>query len=143
MNPKAKVPARYVFQVVSLLFLNLVICAAGGISLVWLREQISDDAKQLQGMEQEMRIVQRRLQYMESKIAAAHHPGFLRQRSHELGLGLTTPDRRQVVHLEDDYREEEGEEERREALPYALAETEPVMTSFELALFEPLRGGGE
>jgi hypothetical protein len=122
----------YIYRIATLMALNLLTATAGGLGLLWMRQEISATAERVRIKQVELADCERRLQYIEVQIAEATSPDALKRRVAELGLDLQPPARDQVVHLA--------------ALP-ALAParveekpSEPFFRSYELAL---LKGGSD
>ncbi len=92
-------PTRYWSYILSLLAGLVIISAMGGLTLVWLRQQITDTATRIQVTQRERIEVERRLEYLSSRIAEMHRPDVLRAQAASMGLTLTRPDARQIVRM--------------------------------------------
>ncbi len=132
--PAYKSPAQslYVYKIATLVVLILLIAAAGGLGLLWMRQEISASAARIRAVETRLAEANRRLQYVNVKIAEATTPDTLKRRATELGLGLIPPARDQVVRLEAPRRAfgTEGE------TAIAASTDEPLFVTFELALIK-------
>ncbi len=84
-------------KVVFLIMLILVVSASGGLSLVWLRQQISITATRSQALEQELRILDRNIRNLDARIGELHNPNNLLRHSTELGLNISLPREDQIV----------------------------------------------
>ena len=84
-------------KVVFLIMLILAVSASGGLSLVWLRQQISITATRSQGSEQELRILDRNIRNLDARIGALHNPNNLLRHSIDLGLNISLPREDQIV----------------------------------------------
>jgi len=92
-------------KVVFLIMLILVVSASGGLSLVWLRQQISITATRSQGSEQELRILDRNIRNLDARIGALHNPNNLLRHSIDLGLNISLPREDQIVRFTRDDRD--------------------------------------
>jgi hypothetical protein len=122
----------YIYRIATLLALNLLTATAGGLGLLYMRQQISATAERVRATQLAIADTDRRLQYVNVQIAEATSPDALKRRAAELALNLNVPANTQVVHLA--------------GLPQlpgkvsaiASATAEPIFVTFELAL---LKGG--
>ena len=85
--------------------LILVVSASGGLSLVWLRQQISITATRSQALEQELRILDRNIRNLDARIGELHNPNNLLRHSTELGLNISLPREDQIVRFTRDERD--------------------------------------
>lgn len=92
-------------KVVFLIMLILVVSASGGLSLVWLRQQISITATRSKALEQELRILDRNIRNLDARIGKLHNPNNLLRRSTELGLNISLPREDQIVRFTRDERD--------------------------------------
>jgi tRNA G37 N-methylase TrmD len=58
----------------------LVICGASGIGMVWMRQQISRTADRIRTTEQQIAEVERRVRFLDERIAASTQPRNLQAR---------------------------------------------------------------
>lgn len=122
----------YVYRIATLLALNLLTATAGGLGLLYMRQEISATAERVRSTQLAIADTDRRLQFVNVQIAEATSPDALKRRAAELCLNLVTPTNDQVVHLA--------------GIPQlpsrmaavASASSEPIFVTFELAL---LKGG--
>ncbi len=91
-------------KVVLLIMLILVVSASGGLSLVWLRQQISITATRSKALEQELRILDRNIRNLDARIGELHNPNNLLRHSTELGLNISLPRENQIVRFTRDER---------------------------------------
>ena len=122
----------YVYRIATLLALNLLTATAGGLGLLYLRQQISASAERARQTELAIANCERNIQYFNVQIAEATSPENLKRRAEELSLNLLPPTNDQVVHLAP--LPKMGE---RVGL-LASSPSEPIFVTFELAL---LKGG--
>jgi cell division protein FtsL len=130
-------PTLFWYQIFSLLALTVVLAGVGGLSLVWLRQQITDTAGRIQQIQREHVEVDRRLEFLSSRIAELQRPDVLRDRAVAMGLSLRRPETQQIVRMGP------------LRMPIPLREFEPTPTSpsgaepyrqtFDLAVMEPVR----
>ena len=138
MNAQRNQPSALAYQMVLILSIVVLVSAVGGLGLVWMRQQITDTASRIQKLQRDSVDVQRRLEYLDAKIAELLRPDVLSHRSMELGLGLTRPKASQIVHMgplrlppQMDLPVIDG--------PSEVAANDPFRTTFDLAVMEPLR----
>ncbi len=58
----------------------LIICGASGIGMVWMRQQISRTADRIRTTEQQIAEVERRVRFLDERIAASTQPRNLQAR---------------------------------------------------------------
>lgn len=115
---------------------GLVIVVLGGsMSLLWMRQEIEDTARATRAIETEIIKEERRLRYLDTKIAEIHQPLYLERQVRRLGLNLRPPSASQIVYLE-------GAPLHREPLPgdpdyTPPAQKDPFIRSIDLAVMEP------
>ena len=122
----------YVYRIATLMALNLLTATAGGLGLLYMRQEISATAEKVRATEVAIADCERRLQYVNVQIAEATSPEALKRRAAELALNLEVPNPSNVIHLAS-----------LPSLPakdamLASAPGEPIFVTFELAL---LKGG--
>jgi hypothetical protein len=122
----------YVYRIATLMALNLLTATAGGLGLLYLRQEISATAERVRATEVAIADCERRLQYVNVQIAEATSPEALKARAAQLALNLDTPTSDNVVHL----AALAPASAKNAAL--ASAPSEPIFVTFELAL---LKGG--
>ncbi|MDX2109468.1 MAG: hypothetical protein SFY80_04425 [Verrucomicrobiota bacterium] len=129
---KLKAPRKhtsYFYYIVALVVLILVVSAGGGLAIVYLRQQITLSAAKTKETETEITSLDRKIQHLDTRIAAVHHPDSLRRRAESLGLTLTQPAAKQVVRMEATASQR--------TWPAEADQPEPLMVSFDLALMDP------
>jgi hypothetical protein len=114
-----------------LILLILLTATVGALGIVNARQQISTVATNLRQLEREIDAVVERSSYLESKIAQAHNPAFLRQRA----AGILMPPRdNQIVWTRIP---------RIPATSTVPEDESPFRVSFELALLNNPSSGNE
>lgn len=126
----------FYYQVITLLSLIVLVAGMGGLSLVWLRQQIVDTASRTQELQRERVALTRRLEYLDVKIAEVQRPNYLEHRAKEMGLVLRRPEMGQLIALGPLPGPRPSDIEEMEPAPAAR---EPYRNSFDLAVMEPLR----
>jgi hypothetical protein len=122
----------YAYRIITLVALNVVTATAGGLGLLYMRQEISASAERARQTQLAIADCDRRLQYVNVQIAEATSPEVLKRRAAELSLNLMPPTNDQIVHLAPIPRAGS----RISAL--AMTPSEPIFVTFELAL---LKGG--
>ncbi|MFA5256537.1 MAG: hypothetical protein WC360_00150 [Opitutales bacterium] len=119
----------YVYRIATLMALNLLTATAGGLGLLWMRQEISASADRIRTTQVALADCERRLQYVNVQIAEATSPEALKSRIAELALNLQAPARDQTVYMA--------------PLPQVKSDmdnlntpSEPLFVSFELALLK-------
>ena len=111
-----------------LVIVTLLVTAAGALSIVWMRQQITKTAYRCQALELELRNVERKNTFLASKIAQAHNPEFLKTyRNHH----LQAPTKNQIVHVHTP--------KVMEAVHPIMPDQKPFMIAFNLALIQDNR----
>lgn len=126
MSPAIRLQTNYLLQIFFLGMLILMLSAAGGLSIVWMRQQISRSAASIMAKENELAGIERKISYLDSKIATLHRPEALKARAKYVNLGLISPGERQIVYLIP----------RSNGAPVWSNTSEPYMDSIELALLD-------
>jgi hypothetical protein len=122
--------SNYMPQIFVLLALNLLTATAGGLGILYMRQEISASADRIRATQVAISDTERRLQYVNVQIAEATAPEILKRRIAELSLNLVPPDREQVVRM--------PALPERKVKATGVAPSEPILVTFELAL---LKGG--
>lgn len=122
----------YVYRIATLMALNLLTATAGGLGLLYMRQEISATAERVRATQLAIADCDRRLQYVNVQIAEATSPEALKRRAAELALNLSVPSNGQVVHLA------AVQSPKSKSTTVAAAPSEPIFVTFELAL---LKGG--
>ncbi len=127
-NPQDSI---YIYRIATLMALNLLTATAGGLGMLWMRQEISASADNIRQTQLAIADTERRLQYVNVQIAEATSPEVLKRRIAELALDLRLPASGQTVQM--------GELPAIVVNSPAEVETQtPALRSFELAL---LKGG--
>lgn len=86
-------------QILTLLIVLAAVTVSGCLGLLWLRQKIELTAQATRLLEKEIVKEERRLRYVETKIAEIHQPLYLERQIKRLGLNLRPPVGDQVVYL--------------------------------------------
>ena len=87
-------------QILTLLIVLAAVTVSGCLGLLWLRQKIELTAQATRTLEQEIVKEERRLRYVDTKIAEIHQPVYLERQIKRLGLNLRPPVGDQVVYLQ-------------------------------------------
>lgn len=87
-------------QILTLLIVLAAVTVSGCLGLLWLRQKIELTAQTTRLLEKEVVKEERRLRYLDTKIAEIHQPLYLERQIKRLGLDLGPPTGDQVVYLE-------------------------------------------
>jgi hypothetical protein len=132
MKKENKQDTIYVYRIATLMALNLLTATAGGLGLLYLRQEISATAERVRATELAIADCDRRLEYVNVQIAEATTPEALKARAAQLALNLDTPKGDNVVNLAALSATPTNN------IAQAAAPAEPIFVTFELAL---LKGG--
>lgn len=97
---------RVTRHIVVLLGLTALVTVGGCLGLLWMRQQIEQAARETSQLEASLEKEERRLRYLDSKIAEIHQPRYLAAQVERLGLDLAPPQADRVVYLEAPRRKE-------------------------------------
>ena len=125
----------YLRQIVILVILNLAVAAVGGLSLVWLRQEVSKTAQSCLSLRTTIDTESRLLSELKTRIAAVQSPEALVRRAERSGLVLIRPRADQMVRLDLASARRVMD---RNARSLAAQATDPVLVTFDLALMEPV-----
>lgn len=124
------------YQILALCFALLVIFGGGSMTLLFMRQQISETANATERVQREIVESERRIRYLDTKIAEVHQPSYLNARIAQLGLNLRPPRNNEIQYLNgpkiEVIRDRDGED--------LFAERDPFRHSIDIAVMEPLRG---
>ena len=137
MSPLIKQQARTYTQIISLLSLISVITIGGCLSLLLMKQQTETAARDIARMEREIVDEERRIRYLNTKLANIHQPQFLEREIKRLGLALNAPRPDQIVYLKDVYTKSS---EKQNVAKQTNESIGPFQRSFDLAIMEPLKG---
>ena len=139
MSPLIKRETFLYKQILSLLVVLAVVTVSGCLGLLWLRQQIETTAQATRTLEIEIAKEERRLRYIDTKIAEIHQPLYLERQIKRLGLNLRPPLADQVVYMDGYPKYErtyaqtvENETNRREKDPFRYSIDLAVMESLTL-----------
>ncbi|MFO7725041.1 MAG: hypothetical protein R6V45_05775 [Oceanipulchritudo sp.] len=137
MSAAIREEARRYRQILGLLGLLAVVTVGGCLGLLWLRQKIELTARATRSLETEIVKEERRLRYIDTKIAEIHLPNYLERQIERFGLDLAPPREDQVVYLPGNPVREvpapgfrDGEEEK--------PEKDPFRHSIDLAIMDVL-----
>ena len=100
MSPLIERETVFYKQFLSLLVVLAVVTVSGCLGLLWLRQKIETTAQATRALEVEIEKEERRLRYLDTKIAEIHQPLYLERQIKRLGLNLRPPMADQVVYLD-------------------------------------------
>lgn len=108
------------------------------MSLLFMRQQIAETADAQERIEREVIAMERRIRYLDTKIAEVHQPAYLQGRIAQMGLNLRRPANNEIFYLQGPAIEPLQEYER----PHTdrFVERDPFRHSIDIAVMEPLRG---
>lgn len=119
---------------ITLIGMLTISCA---MALLWQRQQIERTAQSIRLLEQEMVKEERRLRYLDSKIAEIHQPLYLEQQIDRLGLALRPPLAGQIVFIEGQPQRRHWQQAR--AADVAVqTKRDPLIRAFDLAIIEAI-----
>ena len=99
MSPTIRQQTQNLLRILTLGMILLLVSAAGGLSLVWMRQEISRSAASIMAKENELAGIERTIRNIDSRIAAHHSPEALKAFAARMNLGLISPKQAQIVHL--------------------------------------------
>jgi cell division protein FtsL len=118
-------------KIALLVMMILIISAAGGISIVWMRQQIAVSALKIRESQRDINDAQRRIRYLDSRIAEQMNPESLK--SSALKLGLSMSDKSQLVRLDSRFRRSMPS---RQNSIHIAHDSDPFVISFDLAVMD-------
>ena len=124
-----------IYPIAGLICAIILVAVVGGAGLLSLRHEIAQSAQNAQGVQAEIVELERRVNYLDNKIAEVNNPSYLHRRAVASGLRIQPPQHGQVVRIasrQPDSAEVAAGVRRREA-------GEPFVQTFDLAVMEPLR----
>ena len=126
-------------RILLLLAALVLVTVSGSLLLLWQRQQIESLAADVRETEKAIQLEERRLRFIDTKIAKVHQPAYLKRQVDRLKLDLAPPGKDQIVYMRPSEKSLriaqriETEQQRAE-------ETEPFRHTFDLAVIEPLQG---
>ena len=124
-------------QILSLLVVLAVVTVSGCLGLLWLRQKIEHTAQATRLLETEIAKEERRLRYLDTKIAEIHQPSYLERQIERLDLKLRPPMADQVVYMEG-YPQYQGSYAGRGKGAQGRQQKDPFRYSIDLAVMESL-----
>lgn len=137
MSAALREEARRYRQILGLLGLLAVVTVGGCLGLLWLRQKIELTARATRTLETEIVKEERRLRYIDTKIAEIHLPNHLQRQIERFGLDLAPPREDQVVYLQGAPLRQEAHPEDRDE-PGPKRERDPFRHSIDLAIMDAL-----
>lgn len=128
---------RIYTRILTLLILLAAITVSGCLGLLWLRQKIESTAQATRSLETDIVKEERRLRYIDTKIAEIHQPLFLEQQIKRLGLALRPPAADQVIYIRWAPGHDRAYALKREA-PSPSRDKDPFRHSIDLAVMESL-----
>ena len=137
MSPVIQRETTLYKQILSLLVVLAVVTVSGCLGLLWLRQKIELTAQATRSLEVEIAKEERRLRYIDTKIAEIHQPLYLERQIKRLGLNLRPPSADQVVYM-DGYPQYRRMHDGSEDLNSRERVKDPFRYSIDLAVMESL-----
>jgi hypothetical protein len=138
MSPLVQKETRVYKRILMLLLTLAAVTVSGCLGLLWLRQQIEITAQATRLLEEEIVREERRLRYVDAKLAEIHQPVFLERQIARLGLDLAPPEADQIIYLgRPRSLAQSGPSEARPA--GASRDRDPFRRSIDLAVMESLR----
>lgn len=127
------------YKLLGLAFMILVMFGCGGLGLLFMRQQISETASSTERIQRQIVETERRIRYLDTKIAEVHQPNYLHARMDALGLRLRAPRDSEMVYIQgpriEDFPTQQAVEGER-----LITDRDPFRHSIDMAVMEPLRG---
>lgn len=137
MSPLVQREAHFYKQILALLAVLAGVTVSGCLGLLWMRQKIESTAQATRSLEVEIVKEERRLRYLDTKIAEIHQPLYLERQIERLGLKLKPPVATQIVYMDQHVpRDRALARADREAAP--KTERDPFRYSIDLAVMESL-----
>lgn len=86
--------------ILTLIVVLAAVTVSGCLGLLWLRQKIELTAQATRELETEITKEERRLRYLDTKVAEIHQPLYLEHQITRLGLNLRPPMENQVVYVD-------------------------------------------
>ncbi len=136
MSPVIQKEAFLYKQILTLLVVLAVVTVSGCLGLLWMRQKIEITAQATRQLEEEIVKEERRLQFLNNRIASIHQPQYLLKQIEKHRLPLHPPRADQIFYMDGVpaynrayAREDRPEEKRRERDPYRYSIDLAVMES--------------
>jgi hypothetical protein len=91
---------RYFRGAGTLFILTALITVGGCLGILWMRHSIEMSAQEIRELEVEIAKEERRLRYLDTRLAEIHQPHALARHAERLGLSLRPPISDQIVYVE-------------------------------------------
>lgn len=137
MSPVVQREAHFYKQILALLAVLAGITVSGCLGLLWMRQKIESTAQATRLLEVEIVKEERRVRYLDTKIAEIHQPLYLERQIQRLGLKLKPPVAAQIVYM-DGQPAYDRAYARNRAETNRPTEREPFRYSIDLAVMESL-----
>jgi hypothetical protein len=138
MSPVLEKETLVYKQILTLLIVLAAVTVSGCLGLLWLRQKIEVTAQATRLLEKEIVKEERRLRYVDTKIAEIHQPLYLERQIKRLGLNLRPPMEDQVVYLRGGRSTNRALAENGEAAPGKRSGKDPFRHSMDLAVMDSL-----
>ena len=86
--------------ILTLIVVLAAVTVSGCLGLLWLRQKIELTAQATRELETEITKEERRLRYLDTKVAEIHQPLYLEHQITRLGLNLRPPMENQLVYVD-------------------------------------------
>lgn len=100
MSPRIQEEARIYKHILALLIVLAAVTVSGCLGLLWLRQKIELTAQATRSLETDLAKEERRLRYIDTKIAEIHQPLYLERQITRLELDLEPPVGDQVIYIQ-------------------------------------------
>lgn len=137
MSAMIQEETRIYTRILTLLVLLAAVTVSGCLGLLWLRQKIELTAQATRSLETDIAKEERRLRYIDTKIAEIHQPLYLERQVKRLGLGLRPPKADQIVYIRWAPGRGSSYAAKGES-PVKPAEKDPFRHSIDLAVMESL-----
>ncbi len=134
MSPLVEKEALVYKRIVMLLIMVAAVTVGGCLGLLWLRQKIELTAQATRQTETEIVKEERRLRYLDTKIAEIHQPLYLEQQIQRLGLKLRPPTAEQILYVHSPAPRRVGAGGG--AVAAKRPDKDPFRLSFDLAVME-------
>lgn len=137
MSAMIQEETRIYTRILTLLILLAAVTVSGCLGLLWLRQKIELTAQATRSLETEIIKEERRLRYIDTKIAEIHQPLYLERQIQRLGLSLRPPKADQVIYMRWGPGHKGAFAKKGEA-PAKTSSKDPFRHSIDLAVMESL-----
>ena len=137
MSAMIQQETRIYTRILTLLILLAAVTVSGCLGLLWLRQKIELTAQATRSLETEIAKEERRLRYIDTKIAEIHQPLYLDRQIKRLGLSLAPPKAEQVFYIRW-APGRTGDFAAKDESPATATDQDPFRHSIDLAVMESL-----